>query len=77
MLYRKNVGTTERWLRVAAGCLIAACGLVLFGASALGLIVAASGLFTGATGVFGFCPACAAAGRTLPIAPGDGHHGEH
>jgi len=75
MFYRKNVGITERWLRILAGCLIAACGLVLFGTSALGLVVAVSGAFTSATGVFGFCPACAAVGRTLPAAPSDSHNG--
>jgi hypothetical protein len=76
MVYRKNLRTTERWLRLLAGCLIAGCGLTLFGSSALGLVVAASGLFTSATGIFGFCPACAAAGRNLPATPGSRHNGE-
>jgi hypothetical protein len=70
MLYRKNLGTTERWLRVALGALIAICGLVVSGTSALGLVAACAGLITTATGIFGFCPACsmAGAGRRLAAA---------
>lgn len=76
MFYRKNIRATERWLRLLAGCLIAGCGLTLLGSSALGLVVAAAGLFTSATGIFGFCPACAAAGRDLPTTTGRRHDGQ-
>jgi hypothetical protein len=76
MLYRRNVGTTERWLRLLAGGLIAGCGLMLLGTSVGGLVVAASGLFTSATGAFGFCPACAAVRRNLPATPASRHNGE-
>lgn len=69
MFYRKNVGTIERWLRFAAGCGMLACGFIMFGTSPLGLVLAGSGVMTIATGVFGFCPACALAGRKLHEAP--------
>jgi hypothetical protein len=63
MLYRKNVGSKESWARVLGGALIAACSLAQIGATPLGLVLAASGVFTVLTGLFGFCPACAMAGR--------------
>jgi Protein of unknown function (DUF2892) len=76
MFYRKNLGSTERWLRFAAGGVLTGCGLALFGASALGLALAGSGAIAGLTGVVGFCPACAMVGRGLPAAPGGGHNGQ-
>jgi hypothetical protein len=63
MLYRKNVGSKESWARVLGGALIAACSLAQIGATPLGLVLAASGVFTVLTGLFAFCPACAMAGR--------------
>jgi hypothetical protein len=63
MLYRKNVGAKESLARVLGGALIAACSLTQVGATPLGLVLAASGVFTAFTGVFGYCPACAMAGR--------------
>jgi Protein of unknown function (DUF2892) len=76
MLYRKNIGTTERWLRVAAGALIAICGLVVAGTSALGIVAACAGLITTATGIFGYCPACSIAGRRLAAASDRSRAGE-
>lgn len=66
MFYRKNVGTIERWLRFVAGCVMIACGFYQFGTAPLGLALAASGVMTMATGIIGFCPACALIGRRLP-----------
>lgn len=63
MLYRKNVGARESLARVMGGALIAACSMALIGTTPLGLVLAASGVFTALTGVFGYCPACALAGR--------------
>lgn len=63
MLYRKNLGSKEGWARVATGALIVACSLTQIGTTPLGLVLAASGVFTALTGLFGYCPACAMAGR--------------
>jgi Protein of unknown function (DUF2892) len=66
MLYRKNMGSKESWARVLGGALIVACSLTQIGLTPLGLVLAASGVFTALTGLFGFCPACAMAGR-IPL----------
>ena len=63
MLYRKNVGSKESVARVLVGALIVACSLAQIGTTPLGWVLAASGVFTALTGVFGFRPACAMAGR--------------
>ena len=63
MIYRKNVGSRESLARILGGALIVACALTLIGTTPLGLILVGSGMFTALTGVFGFCPACAMAGR--------------
>jgi len=63
MSYRKNMGSKESWARVLGGALIVACSLAQIGLTPLGWALAASGVFTALTGLFGFCPACAMAGR--------------
>jgi Protein of unknown function (DUF2892) len=63
MLYRKNVGSKEGLARVLGGALIVACSLTQIGTVPLGLALVAGGVFTALTGLFGFCPACAIAGR--------------
>ncbi|MES2512221.1 MAG: DUF2892 domain-containing protein [Pseudomonadota bacterium] len=63
MFYRKNVGSRERWGRLLGGALIVACSLTQIGFNPLGLVLAVSGVFTALTGLIGFCPACAMAGR--------------
>ena len=63
MLYRKNVGPLERGARLLAGAVIVAVSLTQLGFTPLGLVLAANGLILGLTGLFGFCPACALAGR--------------
>ena len=40
-----------------------ACSLTLIGLTLLGSVLAASGVLTALTGLIGFCPACAMAGR--------------
>jgi hypothetical protein len=64
MFYRKNVGAKERAARFLAGVLMIYCGLVWLDATLLGVLVAASGATTVLTGLFGYCPACAVAGRS-------------
>ncbi len=63
MLYRKNVGARERWGRLLGGALVVASSLIQIGFTPLGLVLAANGVILGLTGLFGFCPACALAGR--------------
>jgi DUF2892 family protein len=63
MIYRKNMGRGQSFLRVLAGGLIVACCLTRLGFTPLGIGLAASGVLTMLTGMFGFCPACAMAGR--------------
>ena len=63
MFYRKNMGSKESWARVIGGTLIAACSLTQIGLTQLGLVLATSGARTAQTGLIGFCPACAMAGR--------------
>ena len=63
MFQRKNMSSKERWARVIGGALIVACSLTQIGPTPLGLVLAASGVFTTLTGLVGFCPACAMAGR--------------
>lgn len=63
MLYRKNMGSKESWARVIGSALIVACSLTQIGTMLLGLVLAASGALTALTGLIGFCPACAMAGR--------------
>ena len=63
MLYRKNMGAQESWVRVIGGALIVACSLTQIGPTPLGSVLAISGVLTALTGLIGFCPACAMAGR--------------
>ncbi|RZI86302.1 MAG: DUF2892 domain-containing protein [Rubrivivax sp.] len=63
MWYRKNVGGRERAARLIGGGLMIAYGLGGLQGSALGLLMAGSGAVSIATGLFGYCPACAMAGR--------------
>jgi hypothetical protein len=63
MIYKKNVGTLERFVRVIAGCSMIACGFVVFGRMPLAWVAAVAGALTVASGAIGFCPACAMLGR--------------
>lgn len=60
---RRNVGSTERWARVAAGLLLVGWGLVGLHASLAGLLVALAGAASVLTAAIGYCPAYALAGR--------------
>ena len=63
MWYRKNVGGWERAARLIGGSLMLICGVVALHASPLGLLLSGAGAVTLVTAVFGYCPACAVAGR--------------
>ncbi len=64
VFYVKNVPPGERVLRVVAGVVVA--GLALRGLDGLlGWAVAAGAAGIVASGLFGFCPACAMVGRKL------------
>ncbi len=63
MWYRKNVGARERAARLIGGGLMLVCGVVALPASPLGLLLGGAGVVTLLTGMFGYCPACAIAGR--------------
>ena len=63
MLYRKNITRPESLLRIVGGIALAAAGLWWQGASPMGLVLAASGVGSVLSGVFGYCPACALVGR--------------
>src|SRR6266480_1586468 len=63
MWYRRNVGGWERAARLIGGGLMLICGVVALHASPLGLLLSGAGVVTLVTGVFGYCPACAIAGR--------------
>jgi hypothetical protein len=63
MFYKKNVAAIERILRLIVGCCLILCGMLAFKGMPLGWVLAGSGVLTMVTGVIGFCPACAMAGR--------------
>jgi len=64
MLYAKNLPRWERWLRVGCGAAVAAYAPAGAGGM-LGWVLAAGGVGLALSGVFGFCPMCALAGRRL------------
>jgi len=70
MSLNRNIPGWERLVRLVVGL-----GIAVFGGfwaagpqAVAGWVVIASGLGLGATGLVGWCPACAAVGRTLPEA---------
>ena len=64
MIYVKNLPIWERTLRLGIGAAVAAYGFIELGGP-WGWIAVAVGAGLAATAVFGFCPACALAGRRL------------
>jgi hypothetical protein len=63
MFYRKNMGATERALRLVAGAMMVAFAFAVLGIWPRGWLLAAGGVMVVATGMVGFCPACALVGR--------------
>jgi hypothetical protein len=64
MFYVKNLPGWERGLRVGGGAIMAAYGLLSLSGSPAWLL-AAAGVGTALSGMLGFCPMCALAGRRL------------
>ena len=64
MFYVKNVPNGERIVRVVAGIVAAGLGLAQLDGTA-GWLVAAGAAGLVASGLFGYCPACAMVGRKL------------
>jgi hypothetical protein len=64
MFYVKNLPGWECWLRVSGGAVMTVYALSSVG-GILGWMLAAGGAGIALSGVFGFCPMCALAGRRL------------
>ena len=64
-MFRTNLPGWERLARIVAGAAMIACGLLAIGFNLTGIAVAAVGAMTALSGLVGFCPACAMAGRRL------------
>jgi len=64
MFYVKNVPTWERIVRIVAGLAVVAWSLLALG-GVWGIVLALSAVGIVASGIFGFCPACAMVGRRL------------
>ena len=62
-MFAANVPLPERLIRIMIGLAVAA--FALLGLAQPSLLVAMLGLCFAATGLIGFCPACALAGRLL------------
>ena len=64
MFYVKNLPTWERAVRLLASVAVALCAYKFWGHPA-GVIFAVLAVYNTLTAIFGFCPACALAGRKL------------
>jgi len=64
MFYAKNVPAGERVVRAVAGAVGAGLAVIFIG-GATGWLLAAGAAGLAASGLFGFCPACAMVGRKL------------
>lgn len=65
IVYIKNVPDWERWVRVLMGIVLLGAALAIFGYGWLGFGTGVFGFIVMMTGIVGFCPACALAGRKL------------
>jgi hypothetical protein len=65
MLYAKNLPAWERLARIIASALAVAASFYFFSGNTA-LLLAASAVGFALTGLVGFCPMCAMAGRRLP-----------
>lgn len=65
----RNVGTIDRWLRVAAGIVLLTLGFGGFVGGTLGLVFKVLGFVPIATGLLGWCPLYALFGvSSCPVA---------
>jgi len=65
MLYVKNVPPVERVIRVLMGVGLLAGAVLWLGPNTKGWVVGALGLMAAMSGLIGWCPMCAMAGRKL------------
>ena len=65
MFYVKNVPVLERVIRVMMGIALLAGALLWLGPNVKGWVVGAMGMMATLTGLVGWCPMCAMAGRKL------------
>ena len=65
MLYIKNVPTTERIIRIIMGVALLGLALARLGATTAGWIAGAMGMTAALSGLVGWCPMCAMAGRKI------------
>ena len=65
MLYVKNVPTAERVIRVMMGVALLGGALVWLGPTTGGWVAGAMGMMAAVSGLIGWCPMCAIAGRKL------------
>jgi Protein of unknown function (DUF2892) len=63
MVYAKNVPNWERVLRLVMGAVALAFAIANWGVSGLAVGVGIMGAVLAMTGLVGFCPMCALAGR--------------
>lgn len=66
--FRRNLGLVQRVIRVGAGGLVVAGGVLMFRGQAIGYALAALGAMGLLTGLMGYCPACAMIGGRCPQA---------
>ena len=65
MLYVKNVSTAERVIRTMMGLASLGGALVWIGPTTAGWMVGTMGIMASLSGLVGWCPMCALAGRKL------------
>lgn len=65
MFFQKNLPQWERLLRACLGLLVAALGFLAAPDTSMTWVAYASGALLAITGLIGFCPMCALAGRRL------------
>jgi hypothetical protein len=63
MLYVKNVPSAERVIRVLVGFALLGGALVWLGATPPGWLMGSMGMMAAMSGLIGWCPMCAMAGR--------------
>lgn len=69
MFYRKNLYAWEQGIRIIGGLGVASLALWAMYGSLLGYGLAGMGLMVAMTGVVGYCPMCAIAGRGSVVPP--------
>lgn len=65
MIYRKNLYTWEQALRLLLGIAMIAVPFTLSSGNIWVYVLMATGIVLIVTAIFGYCPICAAFGRTL------------